>query len=109
MLVAAGADPMAKTKSGETALTIARDRDVGRKPSHDRIYQFLLEVTRLNAVTAEVGPGTQVSDLLCRVSPVGCFGKASNGRLFVGINLENFVQPSDHQYPVNLFRRIHKL
>jgi len=48
ILVAAGADPMAQTKSGETPLTIARDRDVGRKPSHDRIYQFLFEVTRLD-------------------------------------------------------------
>jgi uncharacterized protein len=48
MLVAAGADPTAKTKGGETPLTIARDREVGRKPSHDRIYQFLLEVTRLD-------------------------------------------------------------
>jgi hypothetical protein len=48
ILVGAGADPNAKTSSSETPLTIARDRDVGSKPSHDRIYQFLLEVTRLD-------------------------------------------------------------
>jgi len=48
MLVAFGAGPAAKSKREETPLTIARDRDVGRKPSHDRIYQFLLEVTRLD-------------------------------------------------------------
>lgn len=48
MLVAAGADPAFKTSRGETPLTIARDREAGRKPSHDRIYQFLLEVTRLD-------------------------------------------------------------
>lgn len=47
VLVAAGADIGAKTENGETALTIARDRDVGRKESHDRIYQFLLKATTL--------------------------------------------------------------
>ena len=50
VLVAAGADLNAKTKDGDTALTIARDRDVGRKSSHDRIYEFLLEVSRLDAM-----------------------------------------------------------
>lgn len=48
MLLAAGADPTLKTNGGETPLIIARDSDVGRKPSHDRIYQFLLEVSRLD-------------------------------------------------------------
>jgi len=49
VLVGAGADLNTKTKNGETALTIARDRDVGRKSSHDRIYEFLLQVSRLDA------------------------------------------------------------
>jgi len=47
VLLAAGADIAAKTENGETALTVARDRDVGRKESHDRIYQFLLTATTL--------------------------------------------------------------
>jgi ankyrin repeat protein len=47
VLVAAGADINAGRR-GETALTIARDRDVGRRSSHDRIYAFLLEVSRLD-------------------------------------------------------------
>jgi uncharacterized protein len=47
VLVAAGADLNSKNKEGESALSIARDRDVGRKIAHDRIYQFLLEVTRI--------------------------------------------------------------
>ncbi len=34
----------------QTALAIARDRVIGRKPSHDRIYQFLKGVTELDAV-----------------------------------------------------------
>jgi ankyrin repeat protein len=41
VLTAAGANLAAKTKEGETALTIARDRAVGRMKSHDRIYAFL--------------------------------------------------------------------
>jgi len=45
VLVAAGADLNAKTYRRETALTIARDRDVGRKESHDRIYHFLVEAS----------------------------------------------------------------
>ena len=48
VLVSAGADVNAKTDDG-TALDIARDRQVGRKSSHDRIYNFLLEVTRLDS------------------------------------------------------------
>jgi ankyrin repeat protein len=40
-LVAAGADINAKTNAGETALSIAQERSVGRKPSHDRIADFL--------------------------------------------------------------------
>jgi len=48
VLVSAGADVNAKTDEG-TALDIARDRQVGRKSSHDRIYTFLLEVTRLDS------------------------------------------------------------
>jgi hypothetical protein len=47
-LVAAGADLMATTSEGETALMIARDRQVGRKESHDRIYQYLLTVSSLD-------------------------------------------------------------
>lgn len=46
VLVAAGADLEAKDEDGQDALTIARDRDTGRKESHDRIYQFLLEASR---------------------------------------------------------------
>jgi ankyrin repeat protein len=49
VLVAAGADLAAEEGDEGTALTIARDRDVGRKSSHDRIYAFLLQVTRLDA------------------------------------------------------------
>jgi ankyrin repeat protein len=41
VLVAAGANLAARTKEGETALTIARDRAAGRTESHDRIYAFL--------------------------------------------------------------------
>jgi FOG: Ankyrin repeat len=48
VLVSAGADVNAKTDDG-TALDIARDRQVGRKSSHDKIYSFLLEVTRLDS------------------------------------------------------------
>jgi ankyrin repeat protein len=40
-LVAAGADVNVKTNQGETALSMAQYRDVGRKPSHDRICEFL--------------------------------------------------------------------
>jgi ankyrin repeat protein len=40
-LVAAGADVNIHTSEGTTALSIAKGRDVGRKPSHDRIYAFL--------------------------------------------------------------------
>jgi hypothetical protein len=40
-LVAAGADINAKTNAGETALSIAQQRPVGRKPSHNRIADFL--------------------------------------------------------------------
>jgi ankyrin repeat protein len=49
VLVAAGADLAATWGDEGTALDIARDRDVGRKSSHDRIYSFLLEVGRLDA------------------------------------------------------------
>ncbi len=56
VLVAAGADIGAKTENGETALTVARDRDVGRKESHDRIYQFLLEATTLEKSPARGAP-----------------------------------------------------
>jgi ankyrin repeat protein len=49
VLVAAGADLEGKWGDEGTALDIARDRDVGRKSSHDRIYSFLLEVGRLDA------------------------------------------------------------
>lgn len=48
VLAAAGADLDAKDEDGETALSIARDREVGRKESHDRIYQFLLQANRLD-------------------------------------------------------------
>lgn len=44
-LVAAGADLNVRTGEGETALTIARDRQIGRKKSHDRIYAFLRGLT----------------------------------------------------------------
>ena len=47
VLVAAGADLTAENGERETALVIARDREVGRKPSHDRIYQFLSRVGAL--------------------------------------------------------------
>jgi ankyrin repeat protein len=47
VLIAAGADLTSKWGGDGTALEIARDRDVGRKSSHDRIYTFLLQVTRL--------------------------------------------------------------
>jgi ankyrin repeat protein len=46
-LIAAGADLDAKTARGETALTAARDLEVGRKPSHDRIYELLRQVTKI--------------------------------------------------------------
>ena len=49
LLVAAGADIYAKTDDGQTAAMIAHDRDVGRKPSHDRIYEFLRQTERLSA------------------------------------------------------------
>jgi ankyrin repeat protein len=39
-LVGAGADLTAKTKEG-SALELAKNREVGRKPSHDRIASFL--------------------------------------------------------------------
>ena len=45
----------------------------------------------------------------CRGSPVDCFGKALNSHLFVGIDLEDFVQLSDLQDAKNLFRGIQKL
>jgi len=48
VLVSAGAELNSKTDEG-TALTIARDREVGRRSSHDRIYNFLLEVSRLDS------------------------------------------------------------
>jgi ankyrin repeat protein len=44
-LIAAGADLNNKTKEGQTALIIARDLVVGRKPAHDRIYAFLRALT----------------------------------------------------------------
>ena len=44
-LVAAGADLSANNGEG-TALTLAGDRGVGRKKSHDRIYRFLLDTIR---------------------------------------------------------------
>lgn len=40
-LVAAGADINTETAEHETAFSIARDRVVGRKPSHDRIFSLL--------------------------------------------------------------------
>jgi ankyrin repeat protein len=49
VLVAAGADLTAQVEGDGTALAIARDRDASRKSSHDRIYTFLLKVTRLDA------------------------------------------------------------
>ena len=45
-LVEAGADLTAKNDEGQTALEIARDRTIGRKPSHNRIYSLLLEKSR---------------------------------------------------------------
>jgi ankyrin repeat protein len=48
VLVSAGADVNAKSDEG-TAMEIAREREVGRKSSHDRIYNFLLEVTRMDS------------------------------------------------------------
>jgi ankyrin repeat protein len=40
-LVAAQTSLSAKVEGGKTALAIARDRTIGRKPSHDRIASFL--------------------------------------------------------------------
>jgi ankyrin repeat protein len=48
VLVANGADLNQTTSEGESALMIARDREVGRTKSHDRIYQFLLEASQIN-------------------------------------------------------------
>ena len=45
-LVAAGANLNATDDEGETALSIARDRKVGRKKAHDRIYAFLVGASR---------------------------------------------------------------
>jgi len=47
VLVSSGAELDAKTDEG-TALEIARDRQVGRRSSHDRIYGFLQEVSRID-------------------------------------------------------------
>lgn len=41
VLVAAGADINATTEDDESPFTIAKGREVGRKPSHDRICSFL--------------------------------------------------------------------
>lgn len=43
-LVAAGANLAARNNEGKTALEIARDRKIGRKPSHDLIYSFLVRL-----------------------------------------------------------------
>jgi len=40
-LVIAGADVNLQNKEGQTAITIARDKQTGRIPAHDRIYAFL--------------------------------------------------------------------
>jgi Ankyrin repeats (many copies) len=44
-LVAAGAELGCKNEEGLTALQIARDRAVGHKPEHDRIFAFLRSLT----------------------------------------------------------------
>ena len=44
-LVAAGADLNQKNGEGKTALMLSHDRQVGRKPSHDKIYDFLRQLT----------------------------------------------------------------
>lgn len=46
LLVAAGADISATNVDGETALQIARDRRIGRKESHDKVYSFLHGMTK---------------------------------------------------------------
>lgn len=46
VLVAAGADLVPEWGEEGNAISIARDRQVGRKSSHDRIYNYLLEVSR---------------------------------------------------------------
>jgi len=52
VLIAAGADPGERTADGATALTLSRDRKVGRKESHDRIYKFLLQISNLKEAGA---------------------------------------------------------
>ena len=42
-------------------------------------------------------------------SALGLLGKAPKGCLLVRIHLEDFVQLSDLQHSINLFRRIQKL
>ena len=42
--IAVGADFTTKNRDGESALSIARDLVVGRKPSHDRIAAFLARI-----------------------------------------------------------------
>jgi ankyrin repeat protein len=49
VLVAAGADLTGRWGKDGTALEIARGREVGRKSSHDRIYAFLLQISRLDS------------------------------------------------------------
>jgi Ankyrin repeats (3 copies) len=44
-LVAAGADIQVETFEGETALSVAQGRSIGRQPSHDRICSFLSSFT----------------------------------------------------------------
>ena len=48
LLVAAGADVHARDKNGRTAIDVARDIRDGRKPEHDRIYQFLSQIEELD-------------------------------------------------------------
>lgn len=49
VLVAAGADLKTQNGNGETAAMIAHNREVGRKESHTRIYEFLAELTEIEA------------------------------------------------------------
>lgn len=45
-LVRAGANVNATDENGDTALKVARDREVGRKKSHDRIYAYLRDISK---------------------------------------------------------------
>lgn len=45
-LVRAGANVNATDANRDTALKVARDREVGRKKSHDRIYAYLRDVSK---------------------------------------------------------------